>query len=436
MPATLAPSQTDLQRPATRRRGPLRRLRDRFRAHPMWGDVLLMLLVAPLTLFGTAGEMADLGRLPRGVGLLFGLAFTLPLAWRRTRPELAAAVVALAHVVQVPVFDTIALGNITAPMMLYAAVRYGHPKVARWLLAVAVLGSAAGALRWGWYTSPLAHSSVFWQRVTKSIAYFLADVSVVLAAWFMGQWARQRQMTLDSLRQRAQAVEREHAKAVELAAEEERSRIAREMHDIVAHSLSVIVVQSDGAAYLAGHDELGDPEARLAQVTKALETIGQTARGALGETRRLVGVLRHDGESAELAPAAGLEQLEQLVHGLEGSGIPASYRRTGDPAAHAAFPASAQMALYRVAQESLTNAIKHAGPGAHVTVELHEDEHGAELVVRDTGVGATPTDGAGHGLVGMRERMTAWGGTLVAGPHAAGGFEVRAQLPAPDGGHR
>ncbi|GAA1397894.1 sensor histidine kinase [Luteococcus peritonei] len=401
-------------------------LRAGFRAHPMWGDAIVLLLCLPNTLMGTLSMLEV--EMPYGAALALGLLFTLPLLWRRTAPEKAAAVLVLPHLVQLVVYDSLMPANITVPLMLYAVSRYGRASRSRHWFVLALLSCVAAGWDWGMAPS-LAHDGLA-AKLSWALAWFVACLSVSLTAWFLGQWLRQRQATLDSWRERAEALERERAQGMRLVAEEERNRIAREMHDIVAHSLSVIVVQSDGAGYLAGHDELGDPAARLAQVRQAIETINATAREALGETRRLVGVLRQDGEAPELAPAATLERIGELVAQLQQAGIPARCTTVGDPAAHPPLSTGAEMAAYRVVQESLTNVMKHAGPGASVDVCLAHSPEGLDVAVRDTGRGATTSDGQGHGVVGMRERVAAWGGTLVARPRAGGGFEVLAHIPS------
>jgi len=195
------------------------------------------------------------------------------------------------------------------------------------------------------------------------------------------------------------------------------------MHDVVAHALSVIVVQADGAAYAAERS----PEGALARSVGALETIGATARDALGETRRLVGVLRDPESGVELAPTGGVAQLDDLVAGVRAAGVPVTLTVRG---AERRRPVGLDLAAYRVVQESLTNVIKHAGPGASAVVDVEQTDERMRICVCDDGVGArSADDGRGHGLAGMRERVAVHGGTLTAGPRAGGGFEVLATMP-------
>ncbi len=396
---------------------------------PRRGDVLLMLFVW----FSTYGGLSSLGWQPPRMGdparVAWSLAFTLPLLWRRTFPAAAALAIIPAHLVQLVTMGNFMPANMTAPIMVYAVARHAEPRWARLCLWLALAGCALAGLDWGWgpVYNPNGSLAGALVPVVANAAFCLA---FVLSCWFAGQWGRQKDLTHQSWRERAEALERERAQGMALVAQEERNRLAREMHDIVAHSLSVIVVQSDGAGYLASHDEIGDPEARLAQVSRAIETIGQTAREALGETRRLVGVLRQEGDELELAPAATLDQVGSLVEQLRVAGVPANFVVEGSDQLHAPLGEGAQMAVYRVVQESLTNVMKHAGPGATVRVVLTHLDDGLLVRVSDTGTGPAADDGRGHGLVGMRERMTAWGGQLTAGPRRGGGFEVLAHLPA------
>ncbi|MGO4957450.1 sensor histidine kinase [Luteococcus sp. Sow4_B9] len=402
---------------------------------PRWGDALLALLMWPLAYSAIATPGWGPPELTNVEMHLWSLAFALPLVWRRTFPFEATLAIIPAHLLQLALMDNFLPANVCAAIMVYAFARYAEPRQARWCLWMSLASCLAAGIDWGQPSDVYPTNS--WDAVLiRSVFNGGGCLAVVAACWFAGQWARQKDLVHQSWRERAEALERERARGVALVAQEERNRLAREMHDIVAHSLSVIVVQADGAGYLAGHDELGDAEARLAQVNSAIATIGQTARTALDETRRLVGVLRQDGEEIEMAPAATLDQIADLVAQLQTAGAPATFHVEGDPAAHPPLGEGAQMAAYRVVQESLTNVLKHAGPGASVDVTLSHDARGISLRIADTGSGPGAStdghygDGLGHGLVGMRERMAAWGGHLNAGPRKGGGFEVHAILPA------
>ena len=393
-----------------------------YKSRPIYGDVLGAFLLSPFTFLATFSIAAR--RAPMAATIAMAVLFTVPLVLRRTKPDFAAAGIVAAHLIQLVTLDTVVPGNVTVPIVIYAVAVYGRPSHARWWLATALVGCLLGAIDWS-----VPDSSA--KMAVQFAAWMIALAAVVLSAWFAGQSVRSRKLAMESLRERADALERERDRDRELAAAEERERIAREMHDVVAHSLSVIVVQADGAGYLASADSLGDADARLAQVSAAIATIGATARGALTETRRLVGVLRQDGDQAELAPAASLAAVDDLVANVKAAGLPVTLSVSGDPGAHRPYSAGAEMAAYRVVQESLTNVLKHGGPAATVTVTLHHDADGLDLQVADTGRGPHTSDGAGHGLIGMRERMAAWGGTLTARSRIGGGFEVIGHLPAP-----
>lgn len=199
---------------------------------------------------------------------------------------------------------------------------------------------------------------------------------------------------------------------------EERARIAREMHDVVSHSVSLMVVQAGAARHLLRRE--------LDQSETALLAVEEVGRDALVELRRVLGVLRDEGATAALSPRPGTSQIGDLVDRARASGQPVTYDVSGEPGV---VPAGADVAAYRVVQEALTNAVRHAS-GAATSVRLTWSPDALDLLVVDAGGGSTAQDtGAGQGLLGMRERVQAYGGRLHAGPSDAGGFEVRARLP-------
>ena len=223
-----------------------------------------------------------------------------------------------------------------------------------------------------------------------------------------------------TLRAQALLLEREREEHARLAAAEERARIARELHDVVAHSISVMVMHA-GAVRRLLRDEQADERA-------ALESLEETGRASMTEIRRALGVLRRPDEPAERAPQAGLANLEQLVEQLRGAGLDVALLVEGD---RVAVASGVDLAAYRIAQEALTNVVKHAA-GARVEVRLRYLDDAIEVdVVDDGGRGRRdPDDTPGYGLVGLRERATVLGGTLTAGERpGGGGFQVRARLP-------
>lgn len=204
-----------------------------------------------------------------------------------------------------------------------------------------------------------------------------------------------------------------------LAAAEERARIAREMHDVVAHTLSVVVAQADGGRFAGANNP--------ADATRALETIADVGRSALAEMRSLLGVLRETDAGTAMGPQPGLADIPTLVAGMRDGGLAISYITTGTPRT---LPIGAGLAVYRIVQEALTNVLKHAGPHVTTFVQLQWEADAVTVTVSDDGRGAAARgDGAGSGLEGMRERTKVFSGMLDAGPKAGGGYLVRARLP-------
>jgi signal transduction histidine kinase len=230
---------------------------------------------------------------------------------------------------------------------------------------------------------------------------------------------RDRQQLADTLAARAELLEREHALREKEALAEERARIARELHDLVAHNVSVMVVQ-------AGVERHALPESQ-ASTRETLTAIEEAGRQALVEARRLLGVLRHNGDREALEPQPTIGQVGFLVEQITRAGLPVTLTVEGD---ETTLPAGVDLCAYRIVQEALTNALKHAGP-AHADVLLRYSPSGLDVEVRDDGRGAAQQngDGGGHGLIGMRERVALYGGELRTGPRESGGFEVRAHLP-------
>ena len=235
--------------------------------------------------------------------------------------------------------------------------------------------------------------------------------------WAGGRLVRANKRTADAMADRAMLAEREREERARAAVAEERSRIARELHDVVAHSISVMVVQA-GAERRALGDDRGDTR-------EVLETIEQTGRQTLAEMRRLLGMLRRSDDELELAPQPSMEQVGALIEQVREAGLPVTLNVEGDAQP---LPPAVDLSAYRIVQEALTNALKHAGPAsARVTVRYGSDE--VELDIVDDGAGALNGDGGGHGLIGMRERVSMFGGALDAGERSEGGYAVRARLP-------
>jgi signal transduction histidine kinase len=256
----------------------------------------------------------------------------------------------------------------------------------------------------------------FWQAVSNSV--------VLIGVWWIGRSLRLRRAYLDELEARARRLERAREADSRAARAEERSRIARELHDVVAHHVSVMTVQA-GAARRILHR---DPEA----VQDALSTIEQMGRTALGEMRRLVGVLRTEAEPArsELSPQPGVHDVSGLVDQLRETGLQVQLWIEGESRS---LSPGVDLAAFRLVQEALTNTLKHAGPQARAWVRIQYADRQLEIEVEDDGRGLVAGLGRagsnGHGLVGMRERVALYGGDLRIGPRSGGGFEVRARFP-------
>lgn len=244
-----------------------------------------------------------------------------------------------------------------------------------------------------------------------------ANIIITATAWILGDNLRTRRQYMAELEEKASRTEERQAAEARRAVNEERTRIARELHDVVAHSMSVIVVQAGAARRVI--------DTQPAQAADAMAAIEATGRESLTEMRRVLGVLRSDNEDADLVPAPDLDDLERLLHQCDDAGLPVELVVDGEARR---LPAGLEMNVFRVVQESLTNTLKHAGQ-AHAEVHLAYRPHHVEVAVRDNGNGAASipaAEGSGQGIIGMRERVEAYGGELEAGPQSGGGYQVRA----------
>jgi signal transduction histidine kinase len=339
----------------------------------------------------------------RWVDGLVVLGFTVPLAWRRRAPLAVLAIAVVTVVAYGEVEDAgshqtlilaLALASFTAGYELAPRRAWIAPVmiVVADLFAMVVLGQDGGD--------------------------FVFVLVIYVGPWVLAQALRGRGERADALAARADQLESERERVEAAAVEAERARIARELHDVVSHSISVIAVQSQ-----AIRRRLGPEQEREAADLAGVET---TARQAMAEMRRLLGVLRSDGERLPLAPNPGLGQLPRLVEQVRGSGLEVDVTVVGEPLL---LPPGVDLAAYRIVQEALTNAIKHART-QRATVEIRYDAGTIALVVTDDGAGPAANGNGGHGLLGMRERVTIYGGTLEVGPVDDGpGFRVHAVLP-------
>jgi signal transduction histidine kinase len=295
---------------------------------------------------------------------------------------------------------------------LYSAVAYSHrPRWTVWSVAVGV--SALLSVIRAWHDF----------QIPRSLTGLLLDSGWMLIALLLGEALRSRHALAHEAELRAAQAERTQQEEAQRHVVEERLRIARELHDILAHTVALINVQAGVAAHVLDQQ----PE----QARQALVNIKEASRATLQELRTLVGVLREGDAPAPLAPAPGLDALDALVGTVRDAGIAIAVQ---DTRTNGTLPATVDVAAYRILQESLTNAMKHAGR-VSVQVTIQRSAAGLELDVTNTSGTATGGHGGhGHGILGMRERAAALGGSLEAGPTPDGGFRVHAQLPIPGGG--
>jgi signal transduction histidine kinase len=298
-------------------------------------------------------------------------------------------------------------------ILLYTVAAYRPRRLSIPALLTCLVGGIAAMLFW----SPSPVGGPLLDQVLGGGALF---GGTSLLAWVLGDSMRYRRGYYAALEDRAARLEAERDAQAKVAAAAERARIARELHDVIAHHVSVMVVQADGARYALRSDP------RTTET--ALAAIASTGRQALTEMRRLLGVLRTAGDQAALAPVPGLGELRELLDQARGAGLAVTYTLSGTPRE---LPEGAELAAYRVVQESLTNTRKHAGLAASAAVTLRYEPDGLSVEVTDDGMATAAGDGGGHGLAGMRERIEMYGGTVEAGPQAGGGFRVLARLPCP-----
>ena len=363
-----------------------------------------MILVAVL-LIGSVVELLT-SDLPRWLVLPAALAAGA-LVWRRSAPTLTAAVVVtsatLIAVVAAPTQGSFT-GFVAMVIALYSVGAHEPRRSGLYVLVAAIVGIAAAGLA----TNAL---------VARVNVGDWIPIGVWLSlAWALGTEVRRNRIQNEQLRVLAQQLADERDARAREAVSLERSRLARELHDVVAHNVSLMAVQAEGAGRVLEGDQ--------PQVRAALAAIATTGRDTIDELRRLLGILRADGAEAELAPQPGLADLAPLLDRVRGSGLAVDLTVTGDPIA---LPAGAQLSAFRIVQEALTNTLKHAD-ASHVAVDVRYSPGVVEVRVADNGHPAGPGAGTGQGLVGLRERVALYGGSLTAG-RDTNGYTVRALLP-------
>jgi signal transduction histidine kinase len=350
------------------------------------------------------------------------LACGVALAFRRSSPVGSFLAIVAVAAVQALLGEPIAVWNVAMAVSLFSVAAYGSRRFSRVALGLAIAGYVGiwvmqtGALgRLDGLADPLA------VLATQRGAAFVAMFAVLVVIWALGDQVRSANERLAFQRERIEQRERQQEATARLETLAERQRIARELHDVVAHGLSVIIVQADGARYA----EATHPEAPR----QALATIAATGRESLTEMRRLLGILRDDPDAPRLAPQPDLAAVPALVDGFREAGLAVEMRIDGTPRP---LPPAVGLTAYRVVQESLTNVLHHVGP-THVRVGIRLGDDALAILVENTPgasrPAASPGDRQGLGLLGMRERVGLLGGRMVAGPMPDGGFRVRVELP-------
>jgi signal transduction histidine kinase len=375
-------------------------------ARRYWFDALILVALG-LGLFGAVASqgMADGPTGPLWFDLLAVVAIVTPLFFRRRFPF--GAPIAVGAAVGLTAFvderlvpkDLIPFFAGCAAVFLVGLLKERRLAIAGIVLAIGVEALVA-------YRDPL-----------KNLSAFIATCIVFGLIWTVAFALGRKFEEADEAKQRAAQAEREREERARTAVTEERARIARELHDVVGHSVSVMTVQASAVRRLLRPEQEREREALL--------IVERTGREALAEMRRMVGVLRRPEEGPALAPQPSLEHVGRLVEQAREAGLSVELRVEGDP--HP-LPAGVDLTAYRLVQEGLTNALKHARAERAQVVVCYGDGD-LEVTVSDDGRGAGSGDGGGHGLVGMRERVAVFGGELEAGPRAEGGYRLRAKLP-------
>ncbi|MFF1403844.1 sensor histidine kinase [Streptomyces sp. NPDC058294] len=396
------------------------RLRHADRAHPWVLDTAVVVLVflmfcLPDLLHGGAGDgdgprrfRLAFTRLAPSAVLLLQAGLVLPLLWRRRRPMPAFGVITAVFVLQWALGAALR-ADIALFIALYSLALHGRLRQLPWACGAMAAGMVLVAVR--------ASAAV---SVWDALFFLLSTATAALA---LGLMVRIRRAQLAGLRDRAARLEIERDQRSRLAAATERARVAREMHDIVGHNLSVMITLADAGVYATDTA----PE----RGKEALRLIGDTGRTALGELRRVLGVLRKASDASagapELSPQPGVADLAALCDGVRSAGLDVVYRTVGDVEA---LDGGVQLTVYRIVQEALTNTLKHAGPGTRVNLSVVVEDTRLVIRVRDDGPAGRPgpPNEEGHGLVGMRERAALYGGDVSAGPAAGGGWTVQATL--------
>jgi signal transduction histidine kinase len=377
------------------------------RRHPTFGDSLIALLLVVMELPVLLGDFTPE---PWLLYVVTDVMIIAPIVIRRRHALLSCYLVLLAGLFQLltqgPGNENLARpADIAMGIALYTMVVYVGRRKASLFAVWVLLGTAVWAV---WRVKP---ANGMWQSIFV--------VTVIFAfCWVLGEFVGARRAYLNEMEQRLRLLESERDHQAKIAVAEERARIARELHDVVAHSVSIMVVQAGAARTLIDSQPQKSVDALLA--------VEASGRDALRELRHLLGLLTAVDDQPALAPQPGLDQLQPLIERMELAGLPVDIRVEGTP--HP-LPPGLDLTAYRIVQEALTNVLKYAQGGrTSVLLNFAEDELRLE-VVDSGGVASDGANGSGRGLIGMRERVTMYGGDLEVGPRAEGGFRVSARLP-------
>ena len=372
----------------------------RLRLSPRSADAALALAVAALGMVEIGSEHLS----PYAGSVPLVLVQAAALAWRRRAPLAALLVASAALFVEtaagVPLHTPIS-PIVVGLIVVYSVAQYEPLPRAAVGLAAALAGIFASI------ELAVANGESYGGTDRAFVAFLL------IGPWLVGRALHGRTLEAVEHAERAARLERER----EAAVEQERARIARELHDVIAHSLSVMIVQAGAGEEVAKRS----PE----RVVEPLRSIQETGRQALSEMGRLLGMLREGGEELGLVPQPGVDDLDALLEQTRRAGLPAELTVEG---ARRPLPPGLDLSAYRIVQEALTNARKHGGD-ARAQVRLHYRPEALEIEVLDDGAGSVNGAGGGHGLIGMRERVAVFGGTLVVGPRPGGGYALHATLP-------
>jgi signal transduction histidine kinase len=374
------------------------------------GDALLAAAVTAMVLVDLSSPTDATGvRRTDALAVLLSLLQTLPLAFRRRAPLVCFILTLVGVCAYYPLGYEVTDGTLATFVGVYTVAAYEDRRKS--LLGLSLL---AVGMTWYWVTraEPFDPTTPIWIGILG------------LLSWGLGELVRTRRAYTAQVEALAERLERARALEARQAAWQERARLARELHDVIGHTVNVMVIQAGaGRRTLASDRGLAE---------RAFQTIESTGREALEELDRLLGILRTEEDEAELPPQPGLEQLRTLAGRFEDAGLPVELTVEGD---EVPLPRSLDQSAYRIIQEALTNALRHAGDTiAHVAVRYRDDR--LELEVANDGSGnRRPPDhaGGGRGLIGIRERVALFGGELEAGPQAGGGFVVRCRLPLTTG---